>query len=205
MMLEGINLQAMRGERSLFERLSFQIKAGECLFVQGENGSGKTSLLRVIAGLTAPSAGTVLWKECPIQQLGEEYRRELLYCGHLSGLKDELSAIENLIAGAQLADDPVSNCTAREALRRSGLQGKEDLLVRFLSQGQKRRVSLARLLLQPRALWILDEPLAALDARAAHWLAGVIDAHLDSGGAAVITSHQDMALAGTPHVIRIGV
>lgn len=204
-MLEGVDLQAMRGERSLFKRLNFQIRAGECLFVQGENGSGKTSLLRMIAGLTPSSAGTVLWRGSPIRQLGDEYRRELLYCGHLLGLKDELSAIENLIAGASLADDPVAACAVREALRRSGLEGREDLPVRFLSQGQKRRVSLARLLLQPRALWILDEPLAALDAKAVRWLAGVIDAHLDSGGVAVITSHQDMALASTPHVIRIGV
>lgn len=204
-MLEGVDLQAMRGERSLFKHLNFQIKAGECLFVQGENGSGKTSLLRMIAGMTPSSAGTVLWKGSPIQQLGDEYRRELLYCGHLSGLKDELSAIENLIAGASLAEDAVTTCAVREALRRSGLQDREDLPVRFLSQGQKRRVSLARLLLQPRALWILDEPLAALDAKAVRWLAGVIDAHLDSGRVAVITSHQDMSLASTPHVIRMGV
>lgn len=204
-MLEGINLQVMRGERSLFERLSFRIRAGECLIVQGENGSGKTSLLRMIAGLTPSSAGTVLWNGSAIKQLGDEYRRELLYCGHLLGLKDELSPTENLIAGASLADDTVAASAVREALRWSGLQGREDLPVRFLSQGQKRRVSLARLLLQPRALWILDEPLAALDAKAARWLAGVIDAHLGSGGAAVITSHQDLALENSPHVIRIGV
>lgn len=204
-MLEGINLQAMRGERSLFERLNFQIKAGECLFVQGENGSGKTSLLRVLVGLTPPSDGTVFWKGSPIKLLGDEYRRALLYCGHLSGLKDELSAMENLVAGAALTGDPVSLGAAREALHQSGLRDRKDLPVRFLSQGQKRRVNLARLLLQPRALWILDEPLAALDTKAVRWLAEVIDAHLDSGGIAVITSHQSMALASTTHVIRVGV
>ncbi|WP_439652107.1 cytochrome c biogenesis heme-transporting ATPase CcmA [Paracandidimonas lactea] len=204
-MLEGIDLQAMRGERSLFTRLSFQVETGECLFVQGENGSGKTSLLRMLAGLTPPSAGTVLWKGSPIQQLRDEFRHELLFCGHLSGLKDELSAIENLVAGALLADDPVGSCLVREALHQAGLQGREDLPVRFLSQGQRRRVSLARLLLQRRALWILDEPLAALDAQAVRWLAELIDSHLRSGGLAVITSHQDMALVSRPHVIRIGV
>ncbi|HCP76413.1 cytochrome c biogenesis heme-transporting ATPase CcmA [Alcaligenaceae bacterium] len=204
-MLEGINLQALRGDRSLFERLSFKIKAGECLFVQGENGSGKTSLLRVLVGLTPPSDGTVFWKGRPIKLLGDEYRRTLLYCGHLSGLKDELSAMENLVAGAALAGDPVSLGAARDALHESGLRDRQDLPVRFLSQGQKRRVNLARLLLQPRALWILDEPLAALDTKAVRWLAEVIDAHLESGGIAVITSHQSMALASTTHVIRVGV
>ena len=204
-MLEGVNLQATRGERSLFARLSLQVGTGECLFVQGENGSGKTSLLRVLAGLTPPSAGTVRWKGSPVQQLRDEFRRELLYCGHLSGLKDELSAIENLVAGALLAGDPVASWVVREALHQAGLQGRDDLPVRFLSQGQRRRVSLARLLLQRRALWILDEPLAALDVQAVRWLVGLIDSHLRSGGLAVITSHQDMALVNRPHVIRIGV
>lgn len=204
-MLEGVNLQAIRSERSLFKPLDFQIKAGECLLVQGENGSGKTSLLRMIAGLMPPLDGAVFWKGSPIDQLGDDYRRELLYCGHLLGLKDELNGIENLVASACLAGNSVSVPVAIEALRRSGLQGKEDFPVRFLSQGQKRRVSLARLLLQPRALWILDEPLAALDVSAVRWLAGTIDAHLEVGGVVVMTSHQDVALACTPQVIRIGV
>ena len=204
-MLEGVNLQAIRDERSLFSHVSFQIGSGQCLHVQGENGSGKTSLLRMIAGLIPPSAGIVSWNGRSIQQSGGDYRRELLYCGHLLGLKDELSAIENLMFAASLADDPVEVCAVRDALRRSGLADREDLPVRFLSQGQKRRVSLVRLLLQPRALWILDEPLTALDAKAVRWLTGVIDAHLDSGGVVVITSHQGMALMNTPQVILIGV
>ncbi|WP_442593364.1 cytochrome c biogenesis heme-transporting ATPase CcmA [Parapusillimonas sp. JC17] len=204
-MLEGINLHAIRGERSLFKRLNFQIKAGECLLVQGENGSGKTSLLRMIAGLMPSSDGAVFWKGSPIAQLGDDFRRELLYCGHLLGLKNELNGIENLVASACVAGNSVSVPIAIEALRRSGLQGKEYLPVRFLSQGQKRRVSLARLLLQPRALWILDEPLAALDVGAVLWLTGVVDAHLELGGVVVMTSHQDLRLACMPQVIRIDI
>ncbi|MAZ10264.1 MAG: cytochrome c biogenesis heme-transporting ATPase CcmA [Limnobacter sp.] len=204
-MLEAINLDCVRGERRLFHNLNFQLKAGECLLVRGENGSGKTSLLRMLVGLTPPAAGAIDWRSSPIKKLGDEYRRELLYCGHPLGLKDDLSATENLIFSMALTDELVTQDAVYEALGKAGLQGREHLSVRALSQGQKRRVNLARLLLQKRALWVLDEPLTALDTQASLWVVRVIDQHLSNGGIAVLTTHQDLTLAGATHVIRVGV
>lgn len=203
--LKAIHLECIRGERRLFKDLDFEVKAGMYLFVQGANGSGKTSLLRMLAGLSPPAAGEVRWKGRPVNRLREAYRCELLYCGHLNALKEELSAEENLMATAALAGQPAdSEAMIQDALHRVGLKGREDLPVRFLSQGQKRRVNLARLLLDRSALWILDEPFTALDANAVQWLCAVIDAHLQRGGIAVLTSHQDIALSGARHSVRLG-
>lgn len=204
-MLEAINLDCVRGERRLFHNLNFHIDAGECLLVRGQNGSGKTSLLRMLVGLTPAAAGAVHWQGSPIKKLGDGYRRELLYCGHSLGLKDDLSATENLTFSMALSDESVTADAVLDALGQAGLQGREHLSVRALSQGQKRRVNLARLLLQKRALWVLDEPLTALDAQASQWVVRVIDQHLSGGGIVVLTTHQDLTLAGTAHVIRVGV
>lgn len=204
-MLEAINLDCVRGERRLFHNLNFHLDAGECLLVCGQNGSGKTSLLRMLVGLTPAAAGSVHWQGSPIKKLGDEYRRKLLYCGHSLGLKDDLSATENLTSGMALSDESVTSEAVLDALGQAGLQGREHLSVRALSQGQKRRVNLARLLLQKRALWVLDEPLTALDAQASQWVVRVIDQHLSGGGIVVLTTHQDLTLAGTAHVIRVGV
>lgn len=204
-MLEAIDLQCVRGERSLFNGLSFQLKAGECLLVRGENGSGKTSLLRMLVGLTAPAAGAVYWNGGQIKQLGEQYRRALLYFGHSPGLKEELSATENLRFWSTLVNDPVDASLVYDALSRAGLRGSEHLPVRALSQGQKRRVNLARLLVQKCPLWVLDEPLTALDAKANRWVVEMIDRHLDEGGIAVLTTHQDMALARAALAIRVDI
>lgn len=192
--LGASDLECMRGERHLFKNLSFQMEAGACLLVQGANGSGKTSLLRILAGLTPPSAGAVHWKGESIKQLGDEYRSELLYCGHQNALKEELTAEENLLSSAVLGGRRVNMEAVREALGQAGLAGRESLPVRVLSQGQRRRTSLARLLLDHRPIWILDEPLTALDTSAVRWLAGVIDQHLALGGLTVMTSHQDIPL-----------
>lgn len=204
-MLEAINLDCVRGERRLFHNLNFHIDAGECLLVRGQNGSGKTSLLRMLVGLTPAAAGAVHWQGSPIKKLGDEYRRKLLYCGHSLGLKDDLSATENLTSSMALSDESVTADAVLDALGQAGLQGREHQSVRALSQGQKRRVNLARLLLQKRALWVLDEPLTALDAQASQWVVRVIDQHLSGGGIVVLTTHQDLTLAGTAHVIRVGV
>ncbi len=172
--------------------------------IQGENGSGKTSLLRMLIGLTPPANGTVCWNGRPIKQWGNEYGRELLYCGHAPGLKEELSATENLHFNSNLANVTVGSAAVQHALHHAGLQGREHLPVRVLSQGQKRRVNLASLLLQKRALWVLDEPLAALDAQAMQWVSKIIDRHLSEGGLAVLTTHHDIALACPPQVIQVG-
>jgi heme exporter protein A len=202
--LEASNLECMRGSRRLFTDLAFRVEAGGSLLVQGANGSGKTSLLRTLAGLTPPATGEVRWNGCRIELLGNEYRRALLYCGHASALKDDLCALDNVMASTALAGRPVALQAAREALRQVGLKGRENLPVRVLSQGQKRRAGLARLLVDDSALWILDEPLTALDAGAVHWLAAVIDRHQARGGMVVLTSHQDVPLAKPAYAMRLG-
>jgi heme exporter protein A len=158
----------------------------------------------MLAGLTSPTSGQVYWNGTPIRQLGDEYRGQLLYCGHLNGLKDELSAEENLMTAAALSGRAVSMTMVRSALKDVGLGRCEQSTTRVLSQGQKRRVMLARLLLDPRPLWVLDEPLTALDADAVTWLSHVIDLHLQHGGVAVLTSHQDIALTGSVQTCRLG-
>lgn len=202
--LEASNLAFVRGDRRLFHDLALKVEAGSCLLVQGANGCGKTSLLRVLTGLTPPAAGEVRWKGERIQRLGDEYSNALLYCGHQNALKDELTAEENLLAATALAGRPVDAEAVREALHQAGLAGREALPVRVLSQGQRRRASLARLLLDHRPIWILDEPLTALDVNAISWLSAVLDRHLVQGGLAVLTSHQDVSLASRVHSMWLG-
>ncbi len=193
-MLEANHLECQRGEKTLFRDLSFRLDEGVCLMVQGANGSGKTSLLRMVCGLSMPVQGEIRWKGTPIADLDEEYRSELLYCGHAGAVKEDLTALENARITAALAGQPVQEEEARAALRSLGLKGREDLPTRVLSAGQKRRVALSRLLLEKRRLWVLDEPLTALDKAAVINLCGLIDAHLAQGGMAMLTSHQDLPL-----------
>ena len=160
------------------------------LYLQGKNGSGKTSLLRILCGLSHPEAGEIRWRGKQVGTLGEDYRQELCYLGHHNAIKEELTPLENLLASAKLADELLDEGAALEALERVGLAGREDLACRYLSQGQKRRVALARLVNERRALWILDEPYVALDMAAIELVAGLIGAHLQRGGLAVLTTHQ---------------
>lgn len=194
-MLEATHLECQRGERRLFANVEFRLDAGEMLFVQGENGSGKTSLLRMLCGLSSVAGGEIRWRGQLIGALGEDYRRELCYLGHQNAIKEELTPLENLLASARLADEVLDEGSALEALERVGLAGREDLACRYLSQGQKRRVALARLIDERRALWILDEPYVALDAAAIELVAGLIGDHLQRGGLAVLTTHQTVAVA----------
>ena len=189
-MLEVSNLNCIRGERRLFHTVSFQLTGGELLYLQGKNGSGKTSLLRMLCGLLPPAAGEIRWRGECIDRLGEDFRRELCFLGHHNAIKEELTPLENLIASARLADETLDEGSALDALETLGLAGREDLACRFLSQGQKRRVALARLVNERRALWLLDEPFVALDAAAVDLVAGLIGAHLQRGGLAVLTTHQ---------------
>lgn len=189
-MLEASNLECVRGDRRLFAGVGFRLAGGEMLFLQGKNGSGKTTLLRMICGLTHPVAGEIRWKGETIGKLGEEFREELCYLGHLNAIKEELTPLENLTASARLAGETLSEDNALDALEAVGLAGREDLACKYLSQGQKRRVALSRLVHEKRALWVLDEPFVALDVGAVAWLAGLIGAHLQRGGLAVLTTHQ---------------
>jgi heme exporter protein A len=204
-MLEAVNLECVRGERRLFAHVGFRLDCGELLFLQGKNGAGKTSLLRMLCGLAQPAAGEILWRGAGIRQQGEAFRSELCYLGHLNAIKEELTPLENLRAAAQLAGEPLSEDDAIDALEQVGLLGREDLACKYLSQGQKRRVALARLVGEKRALWVLDEPFVALDVAAVAWLAGLIGAHLQRGGMAVMTTHQPVEIpAGAIRHLHLG-
>jgi heme exporter protein A len=192
--LELHDLQCVRGERVLFSGVSASVRAGQMLRVQGENGAGKTSLLRIVCGLATPDHGEVRWQGRGIARLREEFNLQLVYLGHSPALKDELSALENLQASGGLAGLACSEHEAANALAQAGLRGRERLPARVLSQGQRKRVGIARLALSTAAaLWVLDEPFNALDESACAWLQGLIGAQLGRGGVVVLTSHEGRA------------
>ncbi len=196
-MLEAIGLACTRGQRRLFGNLNFSVAPGEALWVSGPNGSGKTSLLRMLCTLLAPEEGELRWRGQPVRALGESYRAALAYLGHAVAVKDDLSGLENLRFVLAQDGRRVGEPAVVEALGRFGLTGREDLPARVLSQGQRRRVSLARLLFcADRPLWILDEPLTALDSQAIDLVRTLIAQHLGRDAVVVLTSHQDVELAG---------
>lgn len=196
-MLETTALACERGGLRLFSDLGFALDAGELLRVRGPNGSGKTSLLRILAGLTRPVAGSVRWRGSAIAELAEAFGREMLFLGHAPAVKDELTVLENLEFSASLSGLNTNKNENEEALERLGIARLADLPARFLSQGQRRRAALARLALsQGVALWLLDEPLAALDDEAVEQVSELAAAHLAAGGMLVLTSHQEFSIAG---------
>lgn len=193
-MLQGVNLACVRGDRELFHDVNFSVAAGSLLQVRGPNGSGKTSLLRMLCGLSHPAAGEIRWNGESIRSLDDEYYAALTYIGHLSGTKDDLTALENLQISSALAGFEISVAEAAAALREIGLKGREMLPVKVLSQGQRRRVVLARLLVCKTALWILDEPLVALDVAAVSLIQNLLEQHLQQGGMIVMTTHQEIEI-----------
>lgn len=193
-MLEARDLECMRGERRLFAGLSFALEAGELLQVRGPNGSGKTSLLRMLCGLVPPASGEVRWRGSPLKEMAEDFYREVAYLGHLPALKDELTAEENLRVASGLEGVEIDRRETWAALKRMGLGGRELLPAKVLSAGQRRRVALARLLVCGAALWVLDEPLTALDKSAMALVQSLLSEHLARGGVAVITTHHDLDL-----------
>ena len=192
-MLEAAGLDCARGGRTLFRGLAFALAAGELLRIAGPNGSGKTSLLRILCGLLSPTAGAVRWKGEPIQSLKEEYSRQLVYLGHAPAVKDELTAAENLEVACVLAGLAVSSVQLQDALAHFAVPA--DKVVRQLSQGQRRRAALARLVLSSSVfLWALDEPFVALDSTAADLARALMRGHAERGGAVIYTTHQDAGL-----------
>ena len=204
-MLEIIGLGCLRGERRLFANVSFTLEPGGLIWIQGGNGSGKTTLLRTLCGLTQAMAGEVRWRGKAIQSWGEDYRRALTYIGHANGLKEELSAQENLLVAARLDGQPASRIEVAGALQGMGLAGREHLPVKFLSQGQRRRAALARLkLAQPRPLWLLDEPFNALDTHGVEGVRKIMEDHLAQGGMIALTSHQEVGVqTADPQTLRL--
>ena len=193
-MLKVVDLECVRGDRRLFTDLNFELLPGELLHLYGHNGSGKTTLMRAICGLIQPTAGDVLWQDESTRKLAEEFTREVIYIGHKNGIKDDLDGIENLRVTCALDGAPISEQQAWDALEQLGMRGHEDLPTRVLSQGQKRRIGLARLLVHKAKLWILDEPFTALDKAAVGFLQGVIRDHIDRGGMVILTTHQEVTL-----------
>ncbi len=204
-MLAASNLSCIRGTQTLFSDLSLQLDAGQWLYLQGENGAGKTSLLRILAGLSLPAAGTVTWQGTPISKQRSDYHADMLYLGHHASLKEDLTLTENLRSLMAMDGLQVSDTAIREALTRMGLAKRQHLPARVLSAGQKRRGLLARLLLRPAKLWILDEPFNALDVHAIAELRDCLKAHLCTGGLIVLTSHQtpDLGSAAAGFVLNL--
>ncbi len=193
-MLEAQQLAAQRGVATLFAGLDFTLNSGEALLVTGANGSGKTTLLKIVAGLAHPSAGTLEWRGAAVAPFAADARATTLYIGHAVALKDELTAEENMISLARLHGAVADATTVRDALRTWTLEPQRALPARVLSQGQRRRVGLARLRLVRRALWVLDEPTSALDTAGIATLQELLAEHLGQGGIAVIATHQELAL-----------
>jgi len=188
--LEARSLTCSRGESRLFRDLSFGVAAGEWLAVRGPNGSGKTTLLRCVAGLTRPDAGDVLWNGELITRDRAHFHADLLYAGHLDAIKDDLSAEENLASALALRGVDAGAEAIRAALGEAGLDKRRQLPARRLSAGQRRRIGLARLILDPAPLWTLDEPLTALDDAGQRLFAALLARHLARGGVALIATHQ---------------
>ena len=197
------NLSCSKGDKRLFSGVSFTLQPGQWLHLEGDNGVGKTSLLRLACGLSALEVGEITWNHQPVVQNPEAFRADLAYLGHQLALKEDLTPMENLRADAAVAGRPLKPEDALKALAQLGLRGREHLPVRVLSQGQKRRTALARLVVSPAKLWVLDEPFVALDAAAQNALTQVINSHLDHQGMVLLTSHQAVSLGGVGFSYRL--
>lgn len=188
-------MSCRRGDRLLFSGLSFELPAGSVLWLKGANGRGKTSLLRMLATLSRAEAGEILWGDRPCREAAGEYTGQCVYIGHHNALKDDLTVLEALQFLARLHGRVWGPAAIAQALERFGMHSRRNALVRTLSQGQRRRVALARLALETRpGVWLLDEPYDALDAAGCELLSHTIRAHAARGGRVMFTSHQPVDL-----------
>jgi len=191
--LHANNLSCIRQQHVLFDKISFQLNAGEVLLIEGSNGSGKSSLLRLLTGLATPAAGEILWRGQAIQDLRADYWEHLHYIGHTNGLKPGLSVIENIELMARLTNsNEMAATVVNSILSMLQLQHHKNTAAKKLSAGQKRRIALAKLFLLPKTLWLLDEPLTALDTQTQTIFLSHLDSHLQNGGIAVISSHHEL-------------
>jgi heme exporter protein A len=199
----GIGLTCVRGERQVFVGVDFRIRDGGALVLSGPNGSGKSSLLRLMAGLAPPAAGAIVWDGVPVVEDPEAHRARLHYVGHLDALKATLTVAENVMSAAALRGQAVGTSDVAAALEGFGLAGLADLPARYLSQGQRRRTALARLLAAPAPLWLLDEPTLALDRESVERLGAAIARHRRTGGRVVVATHVSLELA-TAETLMLG-
>jgi heme exporter protein A len=197
-MLRATELECVRGNRTIFQRLTFSLHPGQCLQLTGPNGSGKTSLLRILCGLMEPSHGTVSWKGIDVRHLAEGYRCCITYLGHRHGIKEELTPLENLQISSGLNGAEISRACANRALEYIGLADRESVPARFLSEGERRRIALARLVVSRTEFWLLDEVLTSLDRSGVQTVHMLIEDHRARGGMAVVATHQDLDLAPGP-------
>ena len=201
-------LALTRGTRCLFDHLSFTLNGGEVLILRGANGSGKTSLLRVLAGFTTADSGALQWNGDALKPLGSLARCIMFYVGHANAIKDDLSALENLREALHLDGVDIKSMADAVILRtldQVGLLARRDLPARKLSQGQKRRIGLARLALIDKPCWLLDEPTNALDAEGVGLFTEIVNGHLANGGMACIASHLPMPFTGNVREITLRV
>ena len=191
-------LGCSRGGRQLFQGVDCILESGRWLYVVGANGVGKTSLLRMVCGLAPIESGQILWNDTPIHAQHDDYLQDLCYLGHLNALQESMTVKENLSFTTALTGFAPDAVQIQQVLARFGVRGRDQQLVRHLSQGQKRRVALSRLALSPARLWVLDEPFVAMDEAGVRMLADLIAMHLEGGGLAVITSHQQVPIGSIP-------
>ena len=189
----GNELRCERGSRLLFENLNFSVSTGQAMIIQGSNGAGKTSLLRIITGLSQPAHGQVLWNDNNIEDISEEYQQDLLYIGHLAAVKRELTVRENLQLLQRFWPNDAGGSIA-DLADKVGLRKRLSVTCSRLSAGQLRRVSLARLFISTQKLWILDEPLTALDVDFIESVEVCLQNHLKQGGLAILTTHRGIDL-----------
>jgi heme exporter protein A len=199
--LNATGLTLFRGDRCLFKNLSFALNPGELLLLEGRNGSGKTSLLRAIAGLLELESGSIEWDGAPVSQERQVFQNSLVWMSHKVGFKGDLTLVENLQYESRLR--PRSTVDFDDTLKQMNLRKLRRLPMRSLSAGQQRRVALARMLLSSAPLWMMDEPVSNLDSEGRELVVHLLDRHLAEGGMAIVAAHQDIALDAPTHKIQL--
>lgn len=203
--LETRALECVRDDRLLFSDLSIQLAAGEVLQIEGSNGSGKTSLLRILCGLRRADDGEVLWQGEVVSAVREDYYANMIYIGHLPCLKGDLTTLENIRSLLDTRSQSASNNEIEQALAKVGLAGFDDVDAKALSSGQRRRILLAFLILAKAKLWILDEPLTALDVQGVALVESMLMEHREAGGSTIFTTHHGMQLPCQMRSVTLGV